>query len=47
MLWRNLLDHKKSSKDKDSELVNVKLVAQLETNAMLDVDVNYSPTQLP
>lgn len=46
VLWGRLLDQK-LSKNRDSELVSVELVAQLKTNFRLERDVNYSHTQLP
>lgn len=46
VLWGRLLDQK-ISKNRDSELVSVELVAQLKTNFTLECDVNYSHTQLP
>lgn len=45
-LWGRLLNEK-ISKDRELELVDVELVAQLKTNFRLQSDVNYGHTRLP
>lgn len=46
MFWGSFLDQK-ISKNRNSELVNVELVAELRSNFRLESAVSYSHTQLP